>query len=101
MAQALGAPLHDLSAINDDLDDVLALMGLVDEYVAVSNTNVHLRAGAGRASRVLVPFPPEWRWGAGGSASPWFPANPVYREDRAGGWDRALARLRADLEAHR
>ena len=101
MAQALDAPLHDLAAINDDLDDVLALMGLVDEYVGVSNTNVHLRAGAGKASRVLVPFPPEWRWGAGDSSSPWFPENPVYREDRATGWDGALARLRSDLEANR
>ncbi len=35
-----GAPVHDLSALNDSLEDVLALLSLLDDYVTVSNTNV-------------------------------------------------------------
>ena len=78
LAKLLGRPVHDLSHANRDLEDALALMALADELVGVSNTNVHLRAGAGKTSRVFVPFPTEWRWMAEG-ASPWFPGSRVER----------------------
>ena len=94
---AAGAPLHDAGFVNDDLDDALALLELTDEYVGVSNTNTHLRAATGRAARVLVPWPPEWRWLHRGARSPWFAAMPLYRQSAAGSWDEALGRLRADL----
>jgi len=97
LAHALGRPLHDFSALNDDLEDMLALLALLDEYVGVSNTNMHLRAAAGRPARVLVPHPPEWRWMTSGSRSPWFPEFTVYRESRQSGWTAALAALARDL----
>lgn len=81
LAKILGRPVHDLSEANRDLEDALALVSLVDELVGVSNTNVHLRAGAGKPSRVFVPFPYEWRWMAEG-ASPWFPGTRVERYGR-------------------
>ncbi len=97
LAQSLGAPLHDASALNDDLEAMLALLGLLDEYVGVSNTNIHLMAALGRHARVLVPAPAEWRWMASGDESPWFPGFHVYRQSLHRQWDDALARLRKDL----
>jgi hypothetical protein len=65
----------------------------------MSNANVHLRAGVGGPIRVLVPHPPEWRWGVGGERSPWFPQAAVHRQSDGGGdWSGALAALRAGLE---
>jgi tetratricopeptide (TPR) repeat protein len=96
LASALGARVHDLSAVNSDLEMAFAAMALVDDYVGVSNTNVHLRASAGRSSRVLVPFPPEWRWMMRGD-SPWFEGSRVYRQQRGGDWLAALGRLSRDL----
>jgi len=89
-----GRPVVDLAAANDRLEDMLALLAEVDEYVAVSNTNVHLRVAAGRGARVLVPWPPEWRWGLTGD-SPWFPGLPVLRQGEDGDWSAALADLSA------
>jgi tetratricopeptide (TPR) repeat protein len=98
---ALGAALpgraHDLSAVNEDLEDMLALLSLLSEYVGVSNTNMHLLAGAGGRARVLVPHPPEWRWMLEGAASPWFPGFRSYRQAAGGDWSAALASLAADL----
>jgi hypothetical protein len=94
---AHGANLVDLSAANGDLDDMLALMGIVDDYVGVSNTNTHLRAAVPRPARVLVPWPPEWRWTRDRPRSPWFPDFELYRASRADGWREALARLANDL----
>ena len=93
-SRGLGREVHDLTALNDDLEDMLALL---DEYVTVSNTNVHLRAGAGRTSRVLVPNPAEYRWMAEGDESPWFPGCRVYRQRVDGDWDGAFQALTKDL----
>jgi hypothetical protein len=101
LAAVVGRPVHDLSVVNDDLESMLALLAVLDEYVAVSNTNVHLRTGVGRTSRVLVQFPPEWRWMAGGDESPWFPGCRVYRQTVEDSWNGALAELAADLETMR
>lgn len=100
IADLLGKPVHDFTAINDDLEAMLALVGLLDHYICVSNTNLHLRATQGRtaaATHVLVPNPPDFRWMAAGDASPWFPQTRLYRQDAEGGWSAAFAALSRDV----
>lgn len=93
-------PLHDFSRYNDHLEDMLALLDLLDENICVSNTNVHLRAGLGKPSRVLTPFPPDWRWMRSGMESPWFPGSPIYRQSADQRWDEAFGRLGASLTGY-
>ncbi|MGZ5078333.1 MAG: tetratricopeptide repeat protein [Usitatibacter sp.] len=99
LAEAIGAPVHDASAVNDRLEDAAAMVEVLDDYIAVSNTNVHLRASAGRGARILVPWPPEWRWLANAERSPWFPDMPLYRQAPDKDWEASFARLREDLRA--
>jgi tetratricopeptide (TPR) repeat protein len=101
LASITGKPVHDLTALNEELEGMLALLALVDEYIGVSNTNMHLRAGAGRSARVLVPCPPEWRWMAAGDESPWFPGFRIYRQGIDGEWSNAVERLTSDLRRAR
>lgn len=89
--------VHDLSGANDDLEDMLALLALIDEYIGVSNTYMHLMAGIGGTARVLVPHPPDWRWMARDGESPWFPGFKTYRQEPGGDWSSELARLADDL----
>jgi Flp pilus assembly protein TadD len=91
--------VHDLTALNEDLEAMLALLAHIDEYVGVSNTNMHLRAGVGRTARVLVPRPAEWRWLVAGDESPWFPGFRIYRQRVDGTWGAALERLERELNA--
>lgn len=99
-AAALGKPVHDFSDINEDLDQMLALMARLDEYLCVSNTNTHLRAAVGRPSRVLVPANIlDWRWMSDGERSPWFPDCRIYRQTPEGSWMGATLLLGADLRA--
>lgn len=96
--EALGRPALDLSAVNDDLQDALAVLSLLDDYIGVSNTNTHLRAGCpGKAARVLVPFNPEWRWGLRAGHSSWFPDFSLYRKSARDGWIPTLEILTSDL----
>src|SRR5262245_5072327 len=92
-----GRPVLDLSGANHDLEELIGVLVLLDDYVGVSNTNMHLRAGLGRTARVLAPMPPEWRWAAAGTSSPWFPGFAVYREAADTGWTPALRALSEDL----
>ena len=91
-ARTLGRRVHDFARANDDLEDVLALLCVLDRYVSVSNTNIHLAAAAGKTAEVLVPFPPEWRWRLEGD-SPWFTGFRVHRQKPDGDWSGALAAL--------
>jgi len=96
-ASEAGRLVHDLTTLNNTLEDMLALLDELDEYVCVSNTNVHLRTGTGEPCRVLMPHPPEFRWMADGIESPWFPGTRLYRQSADGDWDAALAQLKDDL----
>lgn len=94
---ALGRKAHDLSGAQQDLERLLALLDVLDDYIGVSSSAVHLRASLGRASRVLVPMPPEWRWMAAGGASPWFPGSRVYRQGADRSWTGALEDMAREL----
>jgi hypothetical protein len=82
-----------LSDTNDDVEDLLALSGLLDTYAGVSNTKTHLRAARGRTSDVIVPSPAEFRWMNHGDTSPWFPGSRVFRQSADGAWPPAFERL--------
>jgi tetratricopeptide (TPR) repeat protein len=99
LAKFIGRPVRDFTALNEDLEAMLALLVLIDDYVGVSNTNMHLRAGVGKAARVVVPCPAEWRWMVSGKSSPWFPGFKIYRQTSRGDWGPALAELASDLAA--
>lgn len=97
----LGRAALDLSSANDDLRDALATLSLLDDYVGVSNTNFHLRAGLPpMSSRVLVSMPADWRWGMEGTASPWFPGFAVYRRQFGDDWAGVLSGLECELARH-
>lgn len=89
-------PVVNFSGYNDEIETMLALMACLDDYIGVSNTNMHLRAAVQRPARVLVPHPPEYRWMDVGN-SPWFPEFQVYRQAVDGSWESAFARLSSDL----
>ena len=95
-AAALERPIHDLTAYNEDPEDALVLMCLLDRYIGVSNTNMHLAVACGMTADVMVPFPPEWRWGLAGD-SPWFPGFRVHRQGVDGSWDAAFSSLAQGL----
>jgi tetratricopeptide (TPR) repeat protein len=92
-SRALARDPADFSHASMDLEDLIAVISLLDRHVSVSNTNIHLAAAAGVAADVLVPFPPEWRWREHGE-SPWFPGFRVHRQRCGDDWGEALAAIR-------
>ena len=97
LAAACAGRVVDLSALNADLEEMHALLAQLDEYVGVSNTNMHLCAALGRGARVFVSRGSEFRWMAAGAESPWFPGFRIYRQGPKGDWGQALADVAKDM----
>ncbi len=57
----------------------------------------HEHVFVGKASRVRISMPPEYRWMAEGDASPWFRDCKPYRQNLDRSWSDARSRLGADL----
>ena len=89
--------MADLSQFNDDLEKMLCLLFLLDDYIAVSNTNMHLRIATGKTAKVIVPHPPEWRWMLTENHSPWFTGFGIFRQTIDGSWKTALNQLTEQL----
>lgn len=75
----------NLAAVSDDIGRVASVLKVLDRYITVSNTNVHLAAGLGldKMMTVLVPFPAEWRWA---EKARWFSPAKVIRQELGGEW---------------
>jgi Flp pilus assembly protein TadD len=97
ISSQLGREVSDFSDVNENLEDALALMALLDDYIGVSNTNMHLRAATGKDARVLVTHPGEFRWQVHGETSPWFPEFTLYRQSVGANWENAFAKLKTDV----
>ena len=93
----LNQPVLDLSEENVDLEAMLAICHLLNHYIGVSNTNMHLRASVGGTASVLVPHPAEWRWMLHEESSAWFPEFKIYRQDANFSWDKALKKLSENI----
>ncbi|MHA1539763.1 MAG: tetratricopeptide repeat protein [Alphaproteobacteria bacterium] len=93
----LGRPVHNLVDMNEDLEEMLALLDVLDAYVTVSNTNVHLRETLGKTSHVLIPNPPDFRWMREGKTSPWFIHSRIFRQAVDSDWTAAYQDLEQDL----
>ena len=86
LEKALGRKTFNFSFLNNNLEEMLAMLSLVDDYYCVSNTNTHLMAMLNRSCHVYIPHPPEWRWFSEGNTSAWFPTNKLNRQTPTGLW---------------
>ncbi|MCV6638545.1 tetratricopeptide repeat protein [Candidatus Albibeggiatoa sp. nov. NOAA] len=97
LKQALSQTTYDFTHFSDDLESMLALMSSLDDYVGVSNTNLHLLIGLNKSARVLMPNPADWRWMSEGDYSPWFDGFKIYRQTTTEDWDDCFKQLKQDL----
>jgi len=101
LKEAFGDKLIDASSYNEDLEKMLALISVLDRYIAVSNTNIYLAAALDKTCHVLLPYPAEWRWGyENRDTSAWFDGFKLYRQESFNSsWKSTLGHLEKDLLA--
>jgi tetratricopeptide (TPR) repeat protein len=80
------------------LDTAAILMNL--DLIVTSDTAVaHLAGALGRPVWIVLKHVPDWRWMMGREDSPWYPTVRLFRQGRAGDWDKVFARIATELAA--
>jgi tetratricopeptide (TPR) repeat protein len=70
-----------------------ALISACDHIVSVDNVTVHLAGALGQATRVLLPFACDWRWGQTRPDSYWYSAVRLLRQQAFSDWQAPLRDL--------
>ncbi len=86
---------RDATSLNENLIQMLSFLAELDEYVCTSNTNLHMYEALGKKGNVLVPFPPEYRWGNPAYGTCLMQSTPFYQTPQ--GWEESLEHLKFHL----
>jgi hypothetical protein len=98
------APRHGTRIVHwqeaiDDYEECAALVSALDLVISVQTAVVHLTGALGKPGWVLVPYCPEWRYGAAGNTMPWYPSLRIFRQSSFGDWDPVVATVARELAA--
>jgi tetratricopeptide (TPR) repeat protein len=91
--------IADFSAGLDDFADTAALAQQLDLVISVDTSVAHLAGALGKPVWILLPDDPDYRWGAQGEATPWYPTARLFRQSTPGDWDSVIAEVAAQAAA--
>lgn len=82
-----------------DFADTAALIAAMDVVVTVDTAAAHLAGAMAKPVYLLLPYiGVDWRWGAVGDSTPWYPTAKLLRQPAPGDWDSVITLLRAELK---
>ncbi len=89
----------DLAHHMPEFIDTAAFLSNLSLLITVDTAQAHLAGALGIPCCILLPEDADWRWGAEGERSYWYPSVRLFRWDRERGWPGAVARARDELIA--
>jgi ADP-heptose:LPS heptosyltransferase len=69
----------------------------LDVLITVDTGIAHLAGALGVPVWILVSHVPDWRWGASGNVTEWYPTARIFRQPARGEWSRVLTNVSAAL----
>lgn len=90
--------LADFTSDLGDFADTAALIANLDLVISVDTAVVHLAGALGKATWVLCPYWPDWRWRIAERISPWYPRTRVFPPEAPGIWEPVMDRIAVALE---
>ena len=93
-----GFPLIDLAMLLQDFSDTAALVEQLDLVITIDTSVAHLAGALGKQAWLLVPFAPDWRWGAERSDCPWYPTMRLFRQPAPADWESVVREVAAEVQ---
>lgn len=90
-------PIVDLASRLHDMADTAAALLNLDLAITTCTSVAHLAGALGCPVWILLRHVPDWRWMLHRTDSAWYPTARLFRQDRPGDWESAVAKLRAAL----
>jgi len=91
----------DFDAGADAFVDSAAVLSALDLVISCDTSVAHLAGAMDRPCWVALKRQPEWRWGAEGDTTPWYPAMTLFRQAGYGDWSSVFAAMAVKLTAMR
>ncbi|MDB5418464.1 MAG: hypothetical protein JWP50_1883 [Phenylobacterium sp.] len=83
-----------------DFHDTAGIVAGLELVITVDTSVAHLAGALGKPVWVLLPaIGTDWRWGASGETTPWYPTMRLFRQKTPGDWSAVIDRVRAALAA--
>ena len=80
-----------------DFQDTADLITGLDLVITIDTALAHLAGALDVPVFILAPFlHTDWRWGASGASTPWYPSARIYRQTAPDDWREAVAAVLAD-----
>lgn len=74
-----------------------SILESLDGLVTTDTGIAHLAGAMGIPTWVMLSFVPDWRWGAAGGSTPWYPTMHLVRQRAPGDWAGVVRDLAADF----
>ncbi len=89
--------LRDWSGELPDFAATARVVAELDLVVAVDTSVAHLAGAMGKATILMLPFAPDWRWMAGRSDTPWYSSVTIVRQTAPGDWQGVAAAVAREI----
>ena len=88
--EASGLPhIEDAGSRFQDFLDTARAITATDQVITVDTAVAHLAGALGHSTTLLLPDPPDWRWGLRLHGNPWYPKTHLHRRNsNSGGTSR-------------
>ncbi|MGQ0646094.1 MAG: tetratricopeptide repeat protein [Gemmatimonadaceae bacterium] len=85
--------ITDLAPHLTDFRDTAAAIEALDLVIAVDTSVAHLAGSLGKATWLLLPHVPDFRWMLDRTDSPWYPTMRLFRQPALRDWDGVFAHV--------
>ncbi|MBF0186865.1 MAG: tetratricopeptide repeat protein [Magnetococcales bacterium] len=84
---------YNMTDLTEDIasyEDSAAILRQLDLLICVDTSIAHLAGAVGAQAWILLPSPPDWRWGLEGDRTPWYPSLTLFRRPLGDTWDSVI-----------
>ena len=81
-----------------DFLETAAIIECCDLFLSADTSVVHLAAGMGKETWLLLKYDNDWRWGVGSDRTFWYKSVRIFRQLEMGNWDDVIKEVSKELK---